>query len=518
VTTPTGELGPLDGPLADALADLAARQAVGRLWNHDHTLWSPEPTEIVDRLGWLDVLDDMAAERGRIDDFVARLKRDGFTHCVVMGMGGSSLFPEVIARTFPTGRSGLDLQVVDSTDPAAVARALAAVPEDTTLFLASSKSGGTIETRSHLDFFWDQIGRPEQFAVVTDPGSDLGRLARERGFREVFENRADIGGRYSALSFFGMVPAALNGTDWFGLVERAREVVPSLRSADPAVNPGLWLGALLAAAVGARRDKLTLVLDPRVEAFGLWVEQLVAESTGKAGTGVVPVVDEPIGPADVYGPDRLVVAIGQVDHPLGLEALAAAGQPVAQLTLPDPVDLGSQVLVWEVATALACAVLGVNPFDQPNVAEAKDATSRVLAGPVDLPASPPLTDLLGSVVPGDYVSIHAYLDPASDDYDALEGVRLELRDALRVAVTLSPGPRFLHSTGQLHKGGPPTGVFIQVVGADHTDAAVPGREFTFGQLKRAQADGDLLTLGAHHLRAGRYTVDDLLDGLPRQAP
>ena len=507
---PTAALGSLDGAFADALADLEARQAVSRLWNHDHTLWSPEPTEIVDRLGWLDVLDDMAAERGRIDDFVARLKRDGFTHCVVMGMGGSSLFPEVIARSFPTGGSGLVLQVVDSTDPAAVAHVVASVPAPTTLFLASSKSGGTIETRSHLDFFWDRIGRPEQFAVITDPGSDLAHLARERRFREVFENRADIGGRYSALSFFGLVPAALAGVDWFALVDRALEVVPRLRSTDPDKNPGLWLGALLGAAVGAGRDKLTLALDPRVETFGLWVEQLVAESTGKAGTGALPVVGEPIGPVGVYGSDRLFVAVGVVDHPLGLEALAGAGQPVAQLALSDPVDLGAQVLVWEVATALACAVLGVNPFDQPNVAEAKEATARVLAGGVVLPPSPPLVDLLGSVAAGDYVSIQAYLDPAGDEYDALESLRLELRDAFGVAVTLSPGPRFLHSTGQLHKGGPPRGVFLQVVGHDVVDAPVPGQPFTFGELKRAQADGDLITLAAHGRRAGRYTIDDLL--------
>jgi len=503
-------LGELDGPLKATLDGLEAARAVSRLWNHDHTLWSPEPTEIVDRLGWLDVLDDMEAQRGRIDDFVARLNREGFTHCVLMGMGGSSLFPEVIARSFPTGPSGLELRVLDTTDPVAVARTSATVPHPHTLFLAASKSGGTIETRSHLEYFWDLVGDPNRFAVITDPGSDLAALAHDRGFREVFETRTDIGGRFSALSLFGLVPAALAGVDWFALVERARDRTEALRSDDPTVNPGLWLGAVMASAVTAGRDKLTLVLDPRVEAFAAWIEQLVAESLGKAGTGIIPVVDEALGSVDAYGPDRLFVAIGTPDHPAGLAALSEAGHPVVHLPLDDPLDLGDQALVWEVATALAASVLGVNAFDQPNVAEAKDATAAVLGGSTDLPTSPPLADLLATVRPGDYLSIHAYLDPEGDDYDALVGVRLELRDALGVAVTLSPGPRFLHSTGQLHKGGPPTGVFVQVLADDVYDVAVPGRAFGFGQLKRAQADGDLITLAAHGLRAGRYRVAELL--------
>ena len=510
MSAPKTDLGPLDAPLAATLDGLEASRAVSRLWNHDHTLWSPEPTEIVDRLGWLDVLDDMVSERGRIDDFVARLGRDGFTHCVLMGMGGSSLFPEVIARSFPTGPSGLELRVLDTTDPVAVARMAATVPHHQTLFLAASKSGGTIETRSHLEYFWDLVGDPSGFAVITDPGSDLAVLARDRGFRGVFENRADIGGRFSALSLFGIVPTAVAGVDWFALVERARDRLEALRSDDPAVNPGLWLGAVMGAAVAEGRDKLTLVLDPRIETFALWVEQLVAESVGKAGTGIVPVIDEPLGPPDAYGSDRLFVVVGTPDRPAGLSALAEAGHPVVHLPLDDPLDLGDQVLVWEVATALTASVLGVNAFDQPNVAEAKAATAAVLAGSADLPVSPPLAELMRTVRPGDYVSIQAYLDPEGEDYDSLDGVRLEMRDALAVAVTLSPGPRFLHSTGQLHKGGPPTGVFVQVVADDVYDVAVPGRAFGFGQLKRAQADGDLITLAAHGLRAGRYRVAELL--------
>jgi glucose-6-phosphate isomerase len=504
-------LGTLDDAVDAELASLAGSNAVARMWARDHTLWAPDPTEISDRLGWLDVADDMAGAQDRLDGFAEQLLADGFTHVVVMGMGGSSLFPEVVARTFPPAPGHPSLTVLDSTDPAAVARVLALVPPEHTLFVASSKSGGTVETRSHLDFFWERIGRPEQFAVVTDPGSALGDLARERGYREVFENRPDIGGRYSALSFFGLVPAAASaGPAWMGLVRAARAAAPSLQSSDAALNTGLKLGAVLAAAVKAGRDKVTLVIDPRIETFGLWLEQLLAESTGKQGTGVIPVADEPLGSAGVYGDDRLFVGIGEVEHPIGLDVLADEGHPVVELDLDDPLDLGAQVLIWEVATALCGAALGINAFDQPNVAEAKEATKAVLDdGTPDLPSTP-LEELLAQVRPGDYLSIQAYVDPLGTEAEELAEIRLALRDELKVATTFGLGPRFLHSTGQLHKGGPPTGVFLQIVGDDPSDAAIPGQPFTFSQLKHAQADGDLVTLGRHGLRATRTTLAELV--------
>ncbi|MBX3285507.1 MAG: glucose-6-phosphate isomerase [Actinobacteria bacterium] len=495
--------GPLAEGLDAALAELAERDAVARLWARDHTLWSDDPTEVADRLGWLEVADEVLAEGDRLDAVLAGALADGFTHVVVMGMGGSSLFPEVLARTFGAVDGALELVVLDSTDPAAVGRVAAHVPAEQTLFVASSKSGGTIETRSHLEFFWDHVGRPEHFAVITDPGSELGALARERGFREVFENRSDIGGRYSALSYFGLVPAALAGARWRDLAGAAGAASASLRDHDPAVNAGLRLGALLAAGVRAGRDKVTILLDPRIETFGLWLEQLLAESTGKQGTGVVPVVGEPLGPADVYGTDRLFVAIGDVEHPVGLEVLADEGHPVAELAFADLADLGAQALVWEVATALCGALLGINPFDQPNVAEAKEATNAVLADGAGPVATPSLEEVLAQVRPGDYVAVMAYVDPEGPEAAELAERRLELRDELKVATTFGIGPRFLHSTGQLHKGGPPSGVFIQVVGDDPTDAAIPGRPFTFSELKHAQADGDLATLARHGLRATR---------------
>lgn len=506
------QLGPIEADVARALAELADTEAVRRLWAGEHALWSPEPTEITDRLGWLRVPAEAAAAVEEVEAFVGGCRADGLTDAVVMGMGGSSLFPEVLARSFPDA-PGLRLHVLDSTDPAAVAHVAAHLDPATTLYLAASKSGTTIETRSHLEFFWAHVGRGDRFAAITDPGSELGRVARERGFRHVFENRADIGGRYSALSHFGLVPAALAGVGWMELAAAAVRVTPSLQSADPAVNAGLHLGAILGAAARAGRDKVTLVIEPRFASFGLWLEQLVAESTGKAGVGVVPIVDEALGPVGVYGDDRTFVAIGDLHgtgDAIGLDVLAGAGHPVVALDLGEPTDLGAQVLTWEVATALCGALLGINPFDQPNVAEAKEATARVLeSGAADLPGAT-LDDVLAQVRPGDYVAVMAYVDPASDDVGRLAELRLLLRDELEVATTFGLGPRFLHSTGQLHKGGPPTGVFLQVVGDDHADAAVPGRPFTFSELKRAQADGDLLTLAAHGLRAARVTVAELV--------
>lgn len=500
----------LRDPLQRILGDLGDRDAVGRLWASDHLLWSADPTEISDRLGWLHVAGEMVGALEELQAVTASCLGDGYTDVVVMGMGGSSLFPEVLARSFPAADRGMRLHVLDSTDPAAVARVAAHLDPATTLYVASSKSGSTIETRSHLEFFWDRVGDPAHFAVVTDPGSELGALARERGFRHVFENRPDIGGRYSALSYFGLAPAALAGLDWIALARGAVDVAPQLQSPDPERNVGLLLGAALAAAVQVGRDKVTLLIDPRIDSFGLWLEQLLAESTGKQGTGVIPVADEPLGPVDVYGDDRFFVAIGDVEHPVGLEALADAGHPVLALDLDGPLDLGAQCLTWEVATALCGAVLAINPFDQPNVAEAKAATNDVLAsGNVDLPATT-LDQVLDQVAPGDYLSLQAYIDPEDDDVSRLQEVRLALRDELIVATTFGLGPRFLHSTGQLHKGGPPTGVFLQVVGDDPSDARIPGRDFTFSQLKHAQADGDLLTLQRHGLRAARVTLAELM--------
>jgi transaldolase / glucose-6-phosphate isomerase len=497
-------LDPIAADVDAAMAALEQRRAVERAFAGDHTLWQEDPTEVADRLGWLHSPAELAGQAGALDQFARRAAADGFTHAVLMGMGGSSLFPEVMARTFGRRDGYLELAVLDTTDPAAIRRLADRLPLANTLFVAASKSGTTLETLSHLAFFWDEVGKPEQFVVITDPGSPLAATAAERGFRATFQNRPDIGGRYSALSHFGMVPAALLGVDITDLLQRAVSMLA-------APELGLRLGAIMGAAARAGRDKLTVVLPDEVASFGPWLEQLIAESTGKHGTGIVPVDGEPLGPPGAYGDDRLFVALGDHQH-RALDALAGAGHPVVVLPYRQRSDIGAEVVRWELATAFAGAVLGINPFDQPNVAEAKAATSRVLAAPGGLPTiePEPVEGLLGHLRPGDYLAIQAYVDPGSPVVARLQSARVALRDRYRVATTLGIGPRFLHSTGQLHKGGPATGVFPQIVAGDAGDVAIPGQPFGFSTLKQAQAAGDLETLRGHGLRAARVTADDVV--------
>jgi transaldolase / glucose-6-phosphate isomerase len=513
-------LGSLSGAVDAMVADLADKKAVTRIHGRDHTLWQDDPTEVADRLGWLDCPATMRPLVPGLLDAADACRADGLERAVVLGMGGSSLFPEVLARTYGSRPDRLLLAVLDTTHPAAVARVEAEWPAARTLFLGASKSGSTIETRSHLERFWTDHPAGHGFAVTTDPGSALGKLARERGFRAVFENPPDIGGRYSALSLFGLAPAALSGVSPDALLDGAAALLDDLQ-ADDAVNPGLRLGAAMAAGSSAGRDKLTFVLDPRIATFGLWVEQLIAESTGKHGKGVLPVAGEPVGTADVYGDDRLFVAIGELDPAdrTAVDALAAAGHPVIDVPFgaagADLVaDLGAQVVLWEFATAVCGAGLGINPFDQPDVAAAKAATQSVLdAGALPEVVEEPVASALSQVGAGDYVAIHAYVDPGGGSVDDLERVRVAIRDRHRVATTVGLGPRFLHSTGQLHKGGPPSGVFVQVVdaGPPDDDVDIPGAPYSFGTLLQAQAAGDLATLRERGLRAARVSLTELLE-------
>jgi glucose-6-phosphate isomerase len=496
-----------DPATAQALvqADLRERHAVTRLFERDHTLWRDDPTELADRLGWIPVVDECRRALPELDRRCDALV-EGIDDVLLMGMGGSSLFPEVLARTLEPAAGRPRLHVLDTTDPAAIERIGDSCPPARTLHVASSKSGSTIETRSHLDWAWERAAGRGRFAVITDPGSELATLARERGFADVFENRPDIGGRYSALSLFGVVPGLLMGADVAALL---RGGLDALDECGPGVaeerNPALHLAVAMAAGVRTGRDKATFLLPQAVATLGLWIEQLVAESLGKDGTGVTPIVGEPIGAPEAYGADRLFLSATPLD------ALAAAGHPVVALRAgPTEVEIGRAVVTLELATALAGAALGVQPFDQPDVAAAKEATTQVLdEGGGDEPLTP-LDDLLGLVGPGDHLALQVFADPGGHAALELEAARVALRDRLRVAVSLGFGPRFLHSTGQLHKGGPPSIVCVQAVGDDAQDIGIPGRKFGFGHLKAAQATGDLRTLRARGIRAGRVALAELL--------
>jgi hypothetical protein len=428
-----------------------------------------------------------------------------------MGMGGSSLAPEVLQATFGTLEGMLQVHVLDTTHPDSVLGLVDAIDLRRTLFIVSSKSGTTIETLSHFDYFWSLLPDGGHYIAITDEASHLHHLGEERRFRRVFLNRSDIGGRYSALSFVGLVPAALIGADTDTLLARAREVAKACRAGAGTANPGAYLGAVMGEASLSGRDKLTLFLPDELASFGAWVEQLLAESTGKQGKGIIPIVGEPLAAPESYGHDRLFVAIG--DH-TGLDELAKAGHPVVHLPFDGPQQLGAEFFRWEFATAVAGARLGINPFDQPNVQSAKDATARILeTGVTEAEASGSLVEVLNSVRPGDYLALLAYLPRDGTVASMLEELRLRLRGRYGVATSVGFGPRYLHSTGQLHKGGPNSGVFIVFTDDAARDATIPGRSYSFDRLRRAQALGDLQSLHsmgrrvAHvHLTGDRLTA------------
>ena len=492
--------------ITNRLRALDRDRIAARIWGRDHTVWQEDPAECADRLGWLDVHVDMFARVPQLYGLRDTLLAEGFTSVVVLGMGGSSLAPEVLASSGVLPAAGLPLVVLDSTDPEQVAAVEDAIDVQRTAFVVSSKSGTTIETRSHLAYFWEQVKDGSHFIAVTDPGTALERDARALGFREVFVNPPDIGGRYSALSYFGLVPAAIAGVDLEALGARVGPMAQACSAATPIdANPGMVLGAAMAEAAAAGRDKLTLVIPRPVEALGHWVEQLVAESTGKQGKGILPVEGERLGAPAVYGTDRIFVGYG--DAALG--EIEAAGHPVVRLPDITAADLGAEFFRWEFATAVACHILGVNPFDQPNVQEAKELTGAVLAGhPVDS-ATPGLGNVLAAIRPGDYLALLAYLPRNAANAGRLAAVRHQLRDRYRVATTVGFGPRFLHSTGQLHKGGPNTGVFLQLVAPPEREIAIPGAAYGFAGLEAAQALGDLAALKAHGRRVARLTLEEL---------
>lgn len=533
------------GPLAYAFRshEGAAERAATGLWQHDPSVWSHDPAvqeKIANRLGWLTSPLVMADSLTRLQDFARTIKEDRFSDVVLLGMGGSSLAPEVLRAALGVDPGWPRFQMLDSTDPAAV-RAVS-TPPDRTLYLLASKSGTTIEPNSLAAHFRQRLEDArvprwaDHFVAITDEGTELARRARAERFRELFINPSDIGGRYSALSFFGLVPAALMGQDVAAIVGWGTAM---LAASEPQLdgstaNPAVALGLAMGAATRAGRDKLTLILSPQLERFGLWVEQLVAESSGKQGVGVVPIVGEPLGAPGVYGADRLFVAArlaaadpGEADD-AALRALGAAGAPVGVIELPEREAVGAEFVRWEIATAVAGALLGVNPFDEPNVQQAKAATQTLLdrfKSERRMPVAPPDGHLAGRVAmtlsaaareqlqgagpeslltlvgPGDYVALLAYLGPDPEMADMLARLRTATRDRTAVATTFAYGPRYLHSTGQLHKGGPNTGVFILITASPSLDLPIPGEAFSFGILEEAQALGDFASLDATGRRA-----------------
>jgi transaldolase / glucose-6-phosphate isomerase len=505
----------------DAIAQ-RVNQAMGesvaqRVWRHDPSLWGgPGVPEIEDRLGWLTVSETMLEHAPELDAFARECRHEGFTDAVLLGMGGSSLGPEVLRRSFGDIPEGLRLQVLDSTHPDVIRSVQESVDLAKTIFIVSSKSGGTIETLSHYGHF-KSLAEPRQFVVVTDPGSPLERLAEADGLRHAFLNPPDIGGRYSVLSLFGLVPAALMGINIGAVLHRAQVGEQNCAHYDSsASNSGLWLGAAIGELARLGRDKLTFFVSEPLASFGLWAEQLVAESTGKHGRGILPVADEPVGEPEAYGSDRVFAYLRNGDQPdealdAAIEKLADAGHPTLTMTTHGAVDLGRVFFLSEFAVAVAGWVLEINPFDQPNVKEAKDNTKQVLdsgtipefesAGDAELRA------LLSDAEPPHYVAIMGYLAP-SDELDAAIGeLRAGIRELTGAAVTFGYGPRFLHSTGQLHKGGPPVGRFLQLVDEPRSDIEIPGQSYTFGRLIAAQAAGDLQTLRSHGLRAERVKLE-----------
>ena len=466
--------------------------------------------------------DKMLEHADELQEFVESVRADGFTDVALLGMGGSSLGPEVIRRSFGEIPGAMRLHVLDSTDPEAVLALERSLDLEHTLFVVSSKSGGTIETLSHMRYFLERSGGDgSRFVVVTDPGSPLVDTARELGFRRVFENDPNIGGRYSVLSYFGLVPAALAGVSVEALLGAAQVAEQNCASSsDTSENSGLWLGIVMGELALQGRDKLTFVVAPPIESFGLWAEQLVAESTGKQGKGVLPVADEPLGDPESYGDDRLFVYLRNADEPdedldKRVEALARADHPTITLDVHGASDLGRIFFFAEFATAVAGWVLGINPFDQPNVQEAKDNTAKVLEGG-DLPEVDPgdLAELLKAAKPPHYVAILGFTAPSEEVDAAVAELRSVIRDAGKATTTFGYGPRYLHSTGQFHKGGPGVGLFLELVHPSAEDAEIPEAGYGFEHLKSAQAIGDLLTLRDHGLTAVQVRLEgDAAEGV-----
>ena len=518
--------GRLDAATQAVLDELARDDVVARIWRRDGTVWhgdGPDPGEITNRLGWLTAPGDMRSAVGELEALAANPRAEGVRHAVLLGMGGSSLCSEVLRESFEGSPGSPELIVLDSTAPDWVAAVERAIDPVKTVFIVSSKSGTTTEVMSFYSYFRGVMERAvggaagRHFIAVTDPGSHLGQVAREQGFRAIFRADPNVGGRYSAFTHFGLVPAAIMGLDLGTLLGRAeRAAAASGAGVAAEANRGARLGAQLSGNYREGRDKLTFITSPGVASFGLWAEQLLAESTGKDGRGILPIAGEPFAKPEQYGEDRVFVYLrlegdDNAASDAHADALKEAGRVVLRRPLEDIYDLGAEFYRWEFATAVIGATIGIHPFNQPNVQESKDATNRVLAGYArtgELPATSDgsLTDLLAATEADGYVAIMPYIYETEAVAQALDGLRRAILEKHGFATTLGYGPRFLHSTGQLHKGGKPNGAFLQLVQTPGADMPIPTAGYGFATLVAAQARGDMEALMGRGRPAARIDL------------
>ncbi len=545
---------PLDKEVAEAIEDWRREGKVRRLWAGDASLWTE--ADEAKWTGWLGIVDQQLKAVAQLQDFAADVRDAGFRHVLLLGMGGSSLGPEVFAKTFAQKPGCPALHVLDSTDPAQIRHVESLIDPANTLFIVSSKSGSTLEPNIFKQYFFDRakaaVGAaeaPKRFVAITDPGSSLEKAARTEGFRHIFHGLPSIGGRYSVLSNFGMVPAAAAGVEPRAFLESTAEMVRSCASSAPPVeNPGVMLGAILGVCQRHGRDKATIIASPGIADFGAWLEQLLAESTGKLGKGIVPVDAEPLGPPAVYGNDRVfaylrLAADQDAAQERAVAALEAAGHPVVRIVVSDTMQLGQEFFRWEMATAVAGSIIGIDPFDQPDVEASKvktrdlttayektgslpeekpffsEGSFELFADPKNAAALAPAATSLraalkahfGRIGAGDYAGLLAYIERSPAHIATLQGWRAMIRDRTKAATCLGFGPRFLHSTGQAYKGGPNSGVFLQITCDDAQDLPVPGQKYTFGVVKAAQARGDFEVLAERGRRALRIHIVGGLD-------
>lgn len=550
----TANLGAYQPVLTEGLETLRNERIIERIWRQDYTVWKPEPAEVSNRLGWLYIWEEMENRVGQLEALAYAARQNGLRQGVLLGMGGSSLAPELFARTFGSKEGYPELVVLDSTDPGAVLALEKTIEYTHTLFIVSTKSGGTEETLSFLKYFHKRavaalgIAKAgDHFIAITDPGSSLADIAKAYRFRTILLNDPNIGGRYSALSYFGLGPAAFTGVDLHRLLRSTRDMASACRGSQSLEgNPAAALGAILGCLANRGRDKITFLLPPQLASFGDWVEQLIAESTGKEGKGILPVVGEGLFAPENYGDDRIFVQMilsGESRNDPAVQLLQECGHPIIRLEISDLYGIGGQFLLWEMATAIAGYFLGINPFDQPNVESAKVLARQMVAAyqlSGALPQPKPdlldngiqafgihanslqaaLAELLAKGRPGDYIAIQAFLPPMEATSQTLQYLRKRLLERTHLATTVGYGPRFLHSTGQLHKGDGGNGLFIQLTSSSPQDVPIPNEmnsteaSLTFGVLKSAQASGDLQALRDAGRRVVRFHIDgDVEDGI-----